>query len=332
MNALEEHLIWLKQVKEDILDPERPIIDPHHHLWPGELPYLLDDLWKDTDDGHNIKKTVFIECSQEYLSDTDESFQPVGETIFVRDIALEAKNQPDKAQISGIVGHVDLLANNVSDVLDRHLEEGHGLFKGIRHAGGWDHHDEIGNSHHNPQKNLYLSDEFSEGLNELENKNLTFEAWQYHHQINQVAEIADRNENLTIILNHFSGPIGIGPYEGKQDDIFKIWRKDIKELSKRPNVLAKLGGLAMPVNGFKFHEQETPATSDQMIDKQRRYYLECLESFEPSRCMFESNFPVDKQSISYHVLWNFFKKISENFSEDEKSSLFYDCAKQAYSI
>ena len=136
MNALEEHLIWLKQVKEDILDPERPIIDPHHHLWPGELPYLLDDLWKDTDDGHNIKKTVFIECSQEYLSDSDESFQPVGETIFVRDIALEAKNQPDKAQISGIVGHVDLLANNVSDVLDKHLEEGHGLFKGIRHAGG----------------------------------------------------------------------------------------------------------------------------------------------------------------------------------------------------
>ena len=89
----------------------------------------------------------------------------------------------------------------------------------------------------------------------------------------------------------------------------------------------------MPVNGFKFHEQETPATSDQMVEKQKRYYLECIESFEPSRCcMFESNFPVDKQSISYHVLWNFFKKISENFSEDEKNSMFYDCAKKAYSI
>ena len=332
MSALEDHLIWLKQVKEDILDPERPIIDPHHHLWPGELPYLLDDLWKDTDDGHNIKKTVFIECSQEYSLDMDESFQPVGETIFVRDIALEAKNQPDKAQISGIVGHVDLLANNVSDVLDRHLEEGHGLFKGIRHAGGWDHHDEIGNSHHNPQKNLYLSDEFSEGLNELENKNLTFEAWQYHHQINQVSILAREHPNLKIVLNHFSGPIGIGPYKDMRNEIFEQWKKDIDELVKNKNVYAKLGGLAMPINGYNFHKQSMPPSSDQIVEAQKNYYDYSIKSFGPERCMFESNFPVDKQSVSYHVIWNAFKKISKDYTEEDKEYLFLKSAKNFYSL
>ena len=224
------------------------------------------------------------------------------------------------------------LGEGINEVLDLHFQYGESLFKGIRHAGGWDPHENMRNSHHSPPKDMYLSDVFNQSLKILGEKDLVFEAWQYHHQINQVAEIADRNEDLTIILNHFSGPIGIGPYEGKENEIFKVWQKDIKELSKRPNVLAKLGGLAMPVNGFKFHEQEMPATSDQMVEKQKRYYLECIESFEPSRCMFESNFPVDKQSISYHVLWNFFKKISENFSEDEKNSMFYDCAKKAYSI
>ena len=332
-NPLDRHSEWLNQHTEEIIDAERPIIDPHHHLWPGESQYLLEDLWDDTSSGHNIKHTVFIECTQEFLTSGPEHLKPVGETIFVKKIADEAKKEPSKSQISGIVSHADMtLGEGINEVLDLHFQYGESLFKGIRHAGGWDPHENMRNSHHSPSKDMYLSDVFNQSLKILGEKDLVFEAWQYHHQINQVAEIADRNENLTIILNHFSGPIGIGPYEGKEDDIFKVWQKDIKELSKRPNVLAKLGGLAMPVNGFKFHEQETPATSDQMVERQKRYYLECIESFEPSRCMFESNFPVDKQSISYHVLWNFFKKISENFSEDEKNSMFYGCAKKAYSI
>ena len=332
MSILEDRLAWLDQVKEEVLEPERPIVDPHHHLWPGELHYLLDDLWKDTDDGHNIKKTVFIECSQEYLLDGDESSRPVGETIFVRNISLEAKKQPDKAQICGIVGHADLLSENVSSILEKHLEEGQGLFKGIRHAGGWDHHDEIDNSHHHPQKNLYLSDEFSEGLNELENKDLSFEAWQYHHQIKQVTLLAKEHPNLKIVLNHFSGPLGIGPYRGKQNEIFEIWKKDIDELAKNQNVYAKLGGLAMPINGYEFHKQAMPPSSDQLIEAQKKYYEFSIKCFGPERCMFESNFPVDKQSISYRTIWNAFKKMAKEFSQGDKDYLFMKSAENFYSL
>jgi predicted TIM-barrel fold metal-dependent hydrolase len=332
VSTLEDRLAWLDQVKEEVLEPERPITDPHHHLWPGELHYLLDDLWKDTDDGHNITKTVFIECSQEYLSDDDESLRPIGETIFVRNIALEAKKEPDKAQICGIVGHADLLSKNVPLILEKHLEEGQGLFKGIRHAGGWDHHDEIGNSHHNPQKNLYLLDEFSEGLNELEKKDLSFEAWQYHHQIDQVTLLAKEHPKLKIVLNHFSGPIGIGPYQGKQNEIFEIWKKNIDELVKNPNVYAKLGGLAMPINGYDFHKQSMPPSSDELVQAQKHYYEHSIKSFGPERCMFESNFPVDKQSVSYRTVWNAFKKMTKGFSQEDKDYLFMKSAEDFYSL
>ena len=333
MSVLEDRLIWLKQVREDVLEPERPIVDPHHHLWPGEFKYLLADLWQDTDDGHNILKTVFIECSQEYLTAGAESLMPVGETQFVRDIALEANKQSGKAQICGIVGHANLLLGDAVElVLESHISEGKGLFKGVRHAGGWDRHDEIGNSHHNPPHELYLSESFSKGLESLEKLNLSFEAWQYHHQINEVSAIAKAHPNLKINLNHFSGPIGIGPYQDKSDEIFDVWKKDVKKLASFKNVYAKLGGLAMPINGFDLHKQAKPPTSDEIVERQRHFYDYSIEVFGPERCMFESNFPVDKQSVSYHVIWNAFKKIAASFSEEDKDYLFRKTAENFYSL
>ena len=333
MSVLENHLIWLKQVREDILEPDRPIVDPHHHLWPGEFKYLLEDLWRDTEDGHNILKTVFIECSQEYLTTGEASLMPVGETKFVRDIALEATKQSNKAQICGIVGHANLLLGaNVKVILEAHIAEGDGLFKGIRHAGGWDHHDEIGNSHHNPPEKLYLLESFSDGLDAIEKANLSFEAWQYHHQLKEVTAIAQAHPNLKIVLNHFGGPIGIGPYENKSDEIFGLWKEDLKKLASFENVYAKLGGLAMPVNGFNFHKQDKPATSDEIIEKHRKFYDFSIEVFGPERCMFESNFPVDRQSVSYHVIWNAFKKMAANFSEEDKDYLFRKTAENFYSL
>ena len=148
MSSLEDHLNWLNLHNEETIDPERPIIDPHHHFWPGDLHYLLDDLRLDTESGHNIKKTVFIECSQEYLEEGDQDFAPVGETIFVKKICDAAKEESQRTQIEGIVGHVNLLigAEKTKAVLKSHLREGGALFKGIRHAGGWDHHYELSNS------------------------------------------------------------------------------------------------------------------------------------------------------------------------------------------
>ncbi len=332
---------WLAQTSEEIIDPEQRIIDPHHHLWPGvsgdssenSNQYLLEDLWLDTGSGHNVTNTVFIDCSQCYWNSTDQALNPVGETEFVKKIADESKADPKQATISGIVGHVDMLLGFEAErVLEKHLEIGQELFKGIRHAGGWDPHPDVRNSHHDACEGLYLQPNFLDGLQTLAKLGYVFEAWQYHHQIPQITELAKQFPDLIIILNHFSGPLGIGPYEKKQADIFPQWQKDLKELSLHENVFAKLGGLAMPVNGFGFHIQDKPPTSDEFISKQKAYYETALEYFTPKRCMFESNFPVDKTSISYPVLWNAFKKLATSYSASEKDQLFYKTASTVYRI
>ena len=332
---------WLAQITEEIIDPEQRIIDPHHHLWPGvssdssenSNQYLLEDLWADTGSGHNVTNTVFIDCSQCYWNSTDQALNPVGETEFVKKIADESKADSKQATISGIVGHVDMLLGFEAErVLEKHLEIGQELFKGIRHAGGWDPHPDVRNSHHDACEGLYLQPNFLDGLQTLAKLGYVFEAWQYHHQIPQITELAKQFPDLIIILNHFSGPLGIGPYENKHADIFPQWQKDLKELSLHENVFAKLGGLAMPVNGFGFHIQDKPPTSDEFILKQKAYYETALEYFTPKRCMFESNFPVDKTSISYPVLWNAFKKLATSYSASEKDQLFYKTASTVYRI
>ncbi len=332
---------WLAQITEEIIDPEQRIIDPHHHLWPGvssdssenSNQYLLEDLWADTGSGHKVTNTVFIDCSQCYWNSTDQALNPVGETEFVKKIADESKADPKQATISGIVGHVDMLLGFEAErVLEKHLEIGQELFKGIRHAGGWDPHPDVRNSHHDACEGLYLQPNFLDGLQTLAKLGYVFEAWQYHHQIPQITELAKQFPDLIIILNHFSGPLGIGPYENKHADIFPQWQKDLKELSLHENVFAKLGGLAMPVNGFGFHIQDKPPTSDEFILKQKAYYETALEYFTPKRCMFESNFPVDKTSISYPVLWNAFKKLATSYSASEKDQLFYKTASTVYRI
>ena len=333
---------WLDQIQEEILEPGRPIIDPHHHLWHGPeaeqdgsnpYRYLLEDLWNDTESGHNIKKTVFIDCGQEYYDQGPYEFRPVGETEFVVEIAKQAQKNSDKAQISGIIGHVNMMLGDSSrEVLEAHKEKGEGLFRGIRHSGGWDAHESVRNAHSEPAEQIYLEDQFQRGLEQLSNLNMVFDTWHYHSQIRDLTMLAKALPSLKIVHDHFGGPLGIGPYEGKQKEIFIKWKDDISELSECPNVYSKLGGLAMPINGWDWHKNDLPASSDQLIEAHKEYYLHTINSFGVERCMFESNFPVDKQSISYHVLWNAFKKMSVGFSEEEKNYLFYETAKDFYSL
>ena len=128
------------------------------------------------------------------------------------------------------------------------------------------------------------------------------------------------------------GPLGVGPYKEKREEIFQKWKDDISLLSESKNVFAKLGGLAMPVNGWNFHKEDKPASSDQILDMHSDYYHHTINCFGLNRCMFESNFPVDKRSVSYHVLWNAFKKMVKNFSEEDKNKLFFKNAKDVYGV
>ena len=326
---------WLAQVQEEILDPDLPICDPHHHLWDHpDNPYLLPQLLADTGSGHNVVSTVFVECGSMYRADGPESMRCVGETEFVNGIAaMTASGQYGALRACiGIVSLADLnLGAAVGDVLDEHMRLSR-RFRGIRHAAGWDASDAVRNSHTNPFSGMLGDRRFREGFAELGKRGLTFDAWLYHPQIRELTDLARAFPDTTIIFDHFGGPLGIGPYAGRQDEIFTQWKKDVSELARCPNVFAKLGGIVMPINGFTFHKAARPATSDEVVAATGRYHRHAIECFGAGRCMFESNFPVDKQSVSYPVLWNAFKKIAAGASPSEKANLFHDTAMRAYKL
>ncbi len=330
-----ERAEWLAQVSEEIIDPDRKICDPHHHLWDHPTSrYLLDELLADTGSGHNVVSTVFVECNSMYRADGPEAMKVVGETEFVNGVAAMSASggYGDMRACSGIVSHADLLLGSaVGEALDAHITASP-RFRGIRHAAGWDPSDEVRNSHSKPPEHILLNDTFREGFAELDRRHLSFDAWLYHTQIPELTDLAKAFPGTTIIFNHFGGPLGIGPYAGKQDEIFPVWQESVAELAQCKNVFAKLGGIVMPINSFGFHKQDLPATSDQIVAATGRYHRHAIEVFGAERCMFESNFPVDKQSCSYHALWNAFKKIAADASESDKNALFHDTAARAYRL
>ncbi|MCX7063699.1 MAG: amidohydrolase family protein [Proteobacteria bacterium] len=201
-----------------------------------------------------------------------------------------------------------------------------------RHAVGWDAADSVRNSHTNPTQGLLLDSTFRKGFAELGKRGLSFDAWLYHPQIPQLTDLARAFPGTTIILDHFGGPLGVGPYEGKRAEIFVYWKEAIRDLAACPNVVAKLGGIAMPINGFGFHKRERPATSAELVAATGDYYRHAIDCFGPQRCMFESNFPVDKASCSYRTLWNSFKKIAAGASASEKAALFHNTAARVYRL
>jgi len=327
---------WLSQIEEKVIDPDRPIIDPHHHLWKvPELPYDLNQLLKDTGDGHNVVKTIFMECSSSYHADGPEHLRPVGETDYVAARAVESRLIAEKkggAYIAGIVAHADLRHEALDHILDAHTKAGKGLFSGVRHAAAWDANPSQFLIPPPAQENLLADKDLQRGVNRLGERGLTFDTWLYHHQIPAFAELARQCPNTTLVLDHFGTPLGVGVYAGKQDQIFDVWKRDIAEVASLPNTVAKLGGLAMPDNGFPWFGSDRPASSDELVEAQEHYYHHTIECFGPERCMFESNFPVDRLSIGYRTLWNAFKKIASKYDAKAQQLMFYDTAARIYGI
>ena len=332
---------WLAQVQEDVLAPAVPICDPHHHLWDypqnadrARARYLLDELLADIGSGHNVVSTVFMECGSMYRAAGPEALKPVGETEFVNGIAaMSASGTYGDARVcAAIVGFADLtLGAAVGEVLDAHAAASP-RFRGIRHAAGWDASEEVRNSHTAPAQGMLANPAFRAGFEELGKRGLTFDAWLYHPQIPELTELARVFPDQPIVFDHFGGPLGIGPYAGKRAEIFAAWQADVAELATCPNVVAKLGGLVMAVNGFGFHKRARPATSAELVAATGDYYRHAIDCFGPERCMFESNFPVDKVSCSYRVLWNAFKRLAAGFSADEQRALFHDTAVRVYRV
>jgi predicted TIM-barrel fold metal-dependent hydrolase len=321
---------WLDQVIEEIVEPELEIVDPHHHLWPAGqgLPYQRDDLHRDVASGHRVIKTVFMECGSAYDRDAPEHLRSLGETRY---IAEQATSDPEPL-MRGIVGSVDLRRDDVDDLLDRHIDAARGLFRGVRDALSRAEHPDAMMIPGRAPRDLYLDPSFRRGVARLGERGLTYDSWHYHHQNREFLELARATPGTTMVLDHFGTPIGVGPYASQREEIFAQWKVDIADIAALPNTVAKIGGLAMPDNGFGWNTADRPPTSDEFLAQQSRYYLHAIECFGPDRCMFESNFPVDRLSLSYPVLWNAYKKMTVGFSTSERAALFSGTASRVYKV
>jgi L-fuconolactonase len=330
---------WLaKRPSETALEPDLPIIDPHHHFWdtPHRGRYFLPNLLADIGGGHKIVSTVFLECQAMYRKSGPAAMAPVGEVEFVNGIAaMSASGNYGPCRIAeAIIGHADLaLGARVRDVLEAQMAVGGGRFRGIRHGVSWDGSDAIGKfaSRFVPPHQV-RDPTFREGFAQLGRLGLSFESWQYHPQLPDAIDLARTFPDTTIILNHVGGVLGVGPYSGHRQEILAGWRKDIGELAKCPNVNVKLGGIGMVSFGFDFHERDTPPSSEELAAAWRQYVEPCIEAFGVNRCMFESNFPPDKQSCGYTELWNAFKRITAGASAAEKTALYSGTAARVYRL
>lgn len=327
---------WLARRTEAALDPELPIIDPHHHLWErdGMGRYLLGDLHGDTGAGHRVEATVFVECAWGYRPDGPEHLRPVGETETVAAIAEQsAAEGGGRAEIKGIVSFADLtLGDAVQEVLDAHADAGRGRFRGIRHATAFDPDPRVRRTHTRPTAGLMADDAFRRGVARLAAAGLSFDAWIYHPQIPELTALARAVPDCTFVLDHLGGMLGTGPYEGRRAEILEQWRIDLAELATCPNVVVKLGGIGMVVFGLGFEQQPDPPTSDDLVAAWGGPLTFAIEQFGADRCMFESNFPVDKMSCSYATLWNAFKKVAAGASPAERDALFRATAVRAYRL
>ena len=326
---------WLALHREEVLEPGLRIVDPHHHHWDhvGD-PYLLPELLADIGSGHNVVATVFVECRAMYRADGPDELKSLGETEFVNGIAaMSASGAYGPARAcAGIVGNVDLrLGSRAAPILEAHMAVAGARFRGIRRGSAW-HAAGIKATSASPPPGLLLDRDFRAGFACLAPLGLSFDAWLLHTQLGDIIDLARVFPDTTIVLDHLGGPVGIGPYLGKRDEVFADWRRGITALARCPNVQVKIGGLGMHTFGTDFHARERPPSSQELAQAWKPYVETCIEAFGAARAMFESNFPVDKGTCSYQVLWNAFKRLTANASADDKAALYSGTAQRVYRL
>jgi len=332
---------WLELTREPTLEPGLPICDAHHHFWDfnwKNIPYqryLLHELVADIGGGHNVRSTVFVETHAMYRTDGPEEMRSVGEIEFVQGLAAASASGlygPGRAA-AAIVGYADLnLGARVEPVLEALRAASPNRFRGIRHSVTWDPHPEITGPFGYVPKGQLATDTFREGARVLARMGLSFEGWLYFHQLPELAAFAKARPDLPIILEHLGGLIRLGPYANRDEEVLAAWRRGIAAVAACPNVCLKLGGLGIPRTGFGWHARNTPVGSEELAASMAPLMTYCIDQFGPSRCMFESNFPVDKVSYSYNVLYNAFKRLSKGYSEAERAAMFHDTAVRVYRI
>ena len=334
---------WHALTTEPILEPELPICDPHHHFWDRRAErtpyqrYLLDELLDDITGGHNVRSTVFIECRSMYRHRTDGpvEMRPVGEVEFVQGLAAASASglYGTARAAAAIVGHANLnLGEKVAPVLEALQAASPNRFRGIRHSATWDPHPEIENTAAHKIQGQLGSESLRAGARVLARMGLTLEGWVYHPQLAELAAFAKAVPELTIVLNHVGGLLRVGPYANRDDEVMANWRSGIAAVAACPNIVVKLGGIGMTRTGFDWHTRHKPVGSEELAASMAPILSYCIEQFTPARCMFESNFPVDKVSFSYNVMYNAFKRFSKGYTASERTAMFHDTAARIYRI
>ncbi len=322
---------WIDSRREDPIEPDLAICDAHHHLWDDPRQrYLIEEYLSDAA-AHKVSSTIYVECLREYRDSGPLALRPVGETEFIHRIT-ETSQHTGTRLAAAIVGFADLtLGAAVEEVLIAHMEASD-RFRGIRYATAWDPDSRIHAAHTRPEPELLASTSFRSGYARLAKHGLVFDAWLYFHQIDELCGLAAAFPDTQIVLNHIGGPIGVGPYANRRSNVLQPWLAAIKRLSQHDNVAVKLGGMAMKSAGFEWHKQPTPPASEALAKAWTPYFSYCIELFGAARCMFESNFPVDRSSCSFGVLWNAFKRIAHSATPAERENLFHRTATRIYGI
>lgn len=325
---------WLALRHEDALDPEVPVTDPHHHLWDrGGHTYLPAQFAADVrTSGHRVLSTVYVECLSQFRVDGPQHLRPVGETEFVAGLPGLEPSPDGLAVAAGIVARADLaLGEGVTEVLEAHGQAARGRLRGVRYASAFDPDPAIHLSY--PTRAAMLREPLvQEGARCLARQGLSLDAWLFFHQLGELEALARACPDLQIVIDHCGAPIGIGPYANRREEVFGLWREALRPLGTLPNVQIKFGGLAMPVFGFGWRKQERPPDSEVLAQAWRPYFEVCLETFGPGRCMFESNFPMDRTGCTYGSLWNAFKRLAAPLAPDERALLLHGTARRVYGL
>ena len=325
---------WLAQRVEEAIDPHREIVDPHHHFYDGGfLTYLAADHLNNVTGSHNIKKTVFVETAACYDMALPEHMQPVGETAFAVSQAdnIDASDGPP---LAGIVAFADLtLGDALEEVLDAHDATSSGRLRGIRHTTGIDRSPEVPQGHGNPSHQMMGTNQFRAGLRTLVERDLSFDAWLYHPQLLEVAELAAAMPELRVVVGHLGAPLGVGPYRDIRDQVWADWRSSMQAVAAQPNAVVKVGGIGMDfMFGMGWADLPVPPGSEEVAAHWSDAVRFCIDAFGPDRCMFESNYPVDRETLTYPVLWNAFQIMANGYSNAEQDDLFSGTATRVYRL
>jgi predicted TIM-barrel fold metal-dependent hydrolase len=324
---------WLALRQEAVLDPDLPIVDAHHHFYdrPG-WTYLEAEYLADARSGHKVRASVYMQAQTRYRPEGPVALKPVGETDYVGSIARKhAGGIPQVAK--GIVGHVDLrLGDEVREVLEAHVQAGGGRFKGVRHLSTWDADSSLVNPLSAAPRGLLLDKAYGRGVAQLASLQLSYDAWLFFHQLPELFELAKSVPDVPVVINHCGGILRVGAYEALRKQVAEAWLHSMQQLAGLPNVYVKLGGLGMRINGFDFEKGGSPPSSEQLAETWKPWMEPCIEAFGADRCMFESNFPVDKGSYSYVSCWNAFKRLTSGASAHERQALFEGTATRVYRL